>query len=158
MSSSSRNNRYRRPGTGLLAGFLFFFAVNLCSAMIHVNAVDYGVNGSDGLDDSPAFQSAINALFKETLKGGYLYIPNGTYDFNSLVSKYVTGGYGWTITIQGQSRTGVVLRCNNTNGVFRFTYQGRAENLTLRDVTFKANVAGAGTAFESSAPPPGGTP
>ncbi|MEI7533308.1 MAG: tandem-95 repeat protein [Verrucomicrobiae bacterium] len=123
--------------------------------MIHISVANYGANGTDGKDDSAAFQAALNALFASNPKGGYLYIPNGTYDFNSRVSVYANRA--WDLAIQGQSKTGVVLRCNNPLGVLQITNTGRAEHITLRDLTLKANIAGAGTAYEATSPT-GGTP
>jgi len=160
MSGFIQKNRYRGLGLGLLACLLFFFAVNPCLAMVHIDVTKspYSAKAGDGLDDSAAFSNALKAVYESDPRGGYLYIPNGTYDFNTQV--YINPTRAWDLEIQGQSRTGVVLRCNNTNGVFLLDNdKSTRANLhtTLRDVTFLANVAGAGTAYASIVPT-GGTP
>jgi hypothetical protein len=160
MSGFIQKNRYRGLGTGLLACLLLLFATNPCLAMVRIDVTKspYSANGGDGLDDSAAFQKALDDLYASDPRGGHLYIPNGTYDFNTQV--YINPTRAWDLEIQGQSRTGVVLRCNNTNGVFMLDNEKSARaglHTTLRDVTFLANVAGAGTAYASIVPT-GGTP
>jgi len=160
MSGFIQKNRYSGLGIGLLACLLFFFAASPCLAMVRIDVTEspYSANANDGLDDSAAFQKALDDLYASDPRGGYLYIPNGTYDFNAQV--YINPVRAWDLEIQGQSRTGVVLRCNNTNGVFLLDNDKSVRaglHTTLRDVTLQANLAGAGTAYASIVPT-GGTP
>jgi len=145
-------NIYRGLETGLLMGLLVLFAANPCLAMLRIDITKspYSAKANDGKNDSAAFQSALDDLYASDPRGGYLYIPNGTYDFNTQV--YINPVRAWDLEIQGQSRTGVVLRCNNTNGVFLLDNDKSTRaglHTTLRDVTLQANRAGAGTAYAS---------
>lgn len=141
--------------------FPFVFAgLNFsCPAMlrIDVTAAPYGAIPNDGLDDSPAFQSAINAMLASTPRGGYLYVPNGDYHFSSQVYTRITD-VGEGLAIQGQSRLGVRLFCNNTNGVIWLDHLMRNQDVTVRDMTFVANRTGAGTALRVSSTPGGAQP
>ena len=160
MSGFIQKNRYRGLGIGLLACLLFFFAADPCLAMVRIDITKspYSAKANDGKDDSGAFQKALDDLYASDPQGGYLYIPNGTYDFTTQV--YIHATSGWGLEIQGQSKTGVVLRCNNTNGVFLLDNDKITRvklHTTLRDVTLQANRAGAGTAYASIVPS-GGNP
>ena len=141
--------------------FLFVFAgLNFsCPAMlrIDVTAAPYGAIPNDGLDDSPAFQAAIDAMLASTPRGGYLYVPNGDYHFSSQVYTRITVE-GEGLAIQGQSRLGVRLFCNNTNGIIWLDHFMRNQDVTVRDMTFVANRVGAGTALRVSSTPGGAQP
>lgn len=116
---------------------------------INVTNAPYSAIPNDGLDDSAAFQSALNAL--KTAGGGYLFVPNGDYLFSSLIA--ITNG-DWGLTIQGES-VNARLFCNNSQGVFRLSHLTRGEQITFQDLTFLASTAGAGTAIEVTSPPGG---
>jgi hypothetical protein len=111
-----------------------------------VTASPYGAVPDDGQDDSAAFQSALNDL--KAAGGGSLYIPNGSYRFDSIVT--VTNS-DWGLTLRGQS-TNARLYSNNTNGIFRLTHTSRKEEITLRDFSLIATLPGAGTAIEVTSP------
>lgn len=115
---------------------------------VDVTAPPYGAIPNDGLDDSAAFQAALNAL--KTAGGGYLYVPDGGYMFANLVSVSLST---WNLTIQGQS-TGVLLRSVNSGGVFKFIHSARTAEITIRDLSFVAQNAagGSGTAVDIGIP------
>lgn len=140
---------------GICAGIFLIFNLS-CFAMLRINVTEapYKAIPNDGKDDSAAFQSAIDAMLASTPRGGYLYIPNGDYHFSSQVYAYITGD-AEGLTIQGQSKDGVRLFCNNTNGVIWLNHFFRSEDVTVRDVTFVANRAGAGTALRINSSPGG---
>ncbi|MCX6896888.1 MAG: autotransporter-associated beta strand repeat-containing protein [Verrucomicrobia bacterium] len=127
----------------------FSAAPALEQLVITVTAAPYAAVPNDASDDSAAFQSALNAL--KAAGGGHLYIPDGNYIFSNLVA--ITAGT-WFLSVQGQSTNATLFACN-TNGVFRFTGLQRDQQITVRDLTFVANRAGAGTALEATSPPGG---
>jgi len=131
-------------------------AVGLCmsaqAAFLSLNVLDYGATPVGIEDDAPAFQAAFDAL--HAAGGGKLFIPAGSYMFDSRVEiagNNVSGAR--KITVQGEE--GVRLFGNNTNGVFRFTYNTRHQQVNLFDLTFVALIEGAGTAVQITSPPGG---
>ena len=143
-----------RTGVVLLA----FAGLNYsCPAMLRIDitAPPYNAVPNDGLDDSPAFQAAIDDMLASIPRGGYLYVPDGDYHFDSQVYAYITGKEAEGLTIQGQSTAGTRLVCNNTNGVIWLSHFMRYEDDTVRDLTFVANRAGAGTALRINSTPGG---
>ena len=131
----------------LLAGFTFSLKGPIPKTYTDVTKPPYNAIPNDGQDDSVAFQSALNDL--KTAGGGSLYIPDGGYRFDSIVT--VTNSAAWGLTIRGQS-TNVCLYSNNTNGIFRLAHTTRKEEITIRDLSLIANVPGAGTAVEVTSP------
>ncbi|MCF7818697.1 MAG: glycoside hydrolase family 55 protein, partial [Kiritimatiellales bacterium] len=151
--------RYKGFG-GMRKGVVLFAFAGLnysCPAMLRIDitAPPYNAVPNDGLDDSPAFQAAIDAMLASTPRGGYLYVPDGDYHFDSQVYAYITGKDAEGLTIQGQSTAGTRLICNNTNGVIWLNHFMRFEDDTVRDLTFVANRAGAGTALRINSTPGG---
>lgn len=141
--------KVQQAATGLLA-----WAMCICAqaGFLSLNVLDYGATPSGEVDDAPAFQSAIDDL--EAAGGGMLIVPTGSYVFDSRVD--ITGGNtsgARKITIQGES--GVRIFGNNTNGVFRFTYNTRTEQVNIFDLTIIALIESAGTAIEITSPPGG---
>ncbi len=123
-----------------------------CADFLSLNVTDYGATPSGAEDDAPAFQAAFDDLYDAG--GGKLLVPAGSYVFDSRVE--ITGNNtsgARKITVQGEE--GVRLFCNNTNGVLRFTYNTRHQQVNIFDLTFIALVEGAGTAVEITSPPGG---
>lgn len=122
------------------------------AGVLTVNVVtDYGATTVGGDDDAPAFQSALDALY--AAGGGKLFIPAGSYRFNSRVT--TTGGnFGnRLLTIQGEP--GVRLFGNNSDGIFQFTYTTRSQQVNIHDLDIVALQGNAGTVIEITSPPGG---
>jgi len=154
MIKASKSNGFRGMRTGALMLILLLSVGwnSICFAGINIDVTAYGAIPSDGLDDSAAFRSALDAMLASTPKGGRLYVPDGDYHFSSQVSIQITNSVE-QMTIQGQSKAGVRLICNNTNGVFLIGHDtGNGVVNVIRDMTFVANCAGAGTAMEVRTP------
>ncbi|QHI70771.1 glycosyl hydrolase family 28-related protein [Tichowtungia aerotolerans] len=131
------------------------FAVICLSAradFLSLNVTDYGATPVGGDDDAAAFQAAFDDLY--AAGGGKLFIPAGSYCFNSRVE--ITGNNtsgARKITVQGEE--GVRLFGNNSNGVFRFTYNTRHQQVNISDLSIIALIDDAGTAIEITSPPGG---
>jgi autotransporter-associated beta strand protein len=154
MINASQGNRFRGLRTSALVLILLLSAGwnSACFAGINIDVTAYGAIPGDGLDDSAAFRSALDAMLAATPRGGHLYVPDGNYHFSSQVSIQITNNVE-QMTIQGQSKTGVRLICNNTNGVLLIGHDtGNGVVNVIRDLTFVANRAGAGTAMEVRTP------
>jgi hypothetical protein len=125
----------------------------LCRAdFLSLDVTDYGATPTGAVDDAPAFQAAFDDLY--AAGGGRLIVPSGSYVFDTRVE--ITGNNtlgARKITVQGEE--GVRLFGNNTNGVFRFTYNTRHQQVNIFDLTLIALVEGAGTAIEITSPPGG---
>jgi hypothetical protein len=135
---------------------ILFLVAALClhgrADFLSLNVLDYGATPSGSVDDAPAFQAAMDDLYDAG--GGKLFVPAGSYVFDSCVE--ITGNNlagARKITVQGEE--GVRLFGNNTNGVFRFTYNTRHQQVNLFDLTFVALIENAGTAVEITSPPGG---
>ena len=113
---------------------------------VDVTDAPYNAVPNDGLDDSAAFQSALDDLVSSG--GGSLYVPDGGYRFDSRVA-VSSGDRG--LTIRGAS-INARLYSNNPDGVFRLSFTGRKEEVTLRDLSVVADYPGAGTAVEVTSP------
>ena len=141
--------KVRQAVIGLLS-----WAVCVCAPaeFLSLNVLDYGATPTGSVDDAPAFQAAIDDLYDAG--GGRLYVPFGSYVFDSRVEIVGNNTLGARkITIQGES--GVRLFGNNLNGVFRFTYNTRHQQVNIFDLTIIALIESAGTAIEITSPPGG---
>lgn len=97
----------------------------------HINVLDYGADPTGVADSKPAFAAAFVAL---GTAGGTIYIPNGTYIFNSelLVTKN-----NWMMV--GAGRDTVILKAN-TNGMRSvLCLANGADHITLEKLTINAN-------------------
>lgn len=86
-----------------------------------INVTDFGANGLDGLDDTPALQSAVNALRTSLNSGGQgtLYFPAGFYHLASRLD-LTQGGANWqklTICGDGSHVSGIAV--TGLEGVFK---------------------------------------
>ncbi len=103
------------------------------------NVGDYGAIPNDGLDDTAAFQAAIQAnvdLWR------IIYIPDGVYDFDDRIN-WGSGGnrgfpFGHALRFQGQSRENTKLRLRANNPLF----QNSAATRVFLDV-YEGNTANA---------------
>ena len=109
----------------------------------------YNAVPNDGQDDSTAFQSALDDLVSSG--GGSLYVPDGGYRFDHRI-EVSAGDIG--LSIRGES-VNARLYANNPNGIFRLSFSGRKEELSIRSLSIVANYPGAGTAVEATSPPGG---
>ncbi|MBX9736061.1 MAG: immunoglobulin domain-containing protein [Phycisphaerales bacterium] len=103
----------------------------------------FGATPNDGTDDLAAFQNALNATVGTSR---ILFVPNGTYNFSGRLNWGGIGSGGF-FTLQGESKSGVVLRLNDGAAGFGSTasplafidaYEGNTANQFrnyLRDVT-----------------------
>lgn len=82
------------------------------------NVKDYGATGDGVTDDAPAFQSAFNAL---GATGGMLFIPAGSYLFNSRATFT-----NQNISIIGAGAEVTELISNNADGIFLIDFPGLA--------------------------------
>ena len=120
-------------------------------AMINVNVLDYGAVPDDGLDDSTAFQAALNAI--QAAQGGHLYIPAGGYAFNSAVTFNIVDEKRG-LMIEGAGENLVYLRSSaaNASGIFHITSTWRDCQITFKDFQCVAHRANAGTAISVACP------
>jgi hypothetical protein len=130
--------------------FRLGYVQSAASVYVNITNAPYGAVPDDGVDDSAAFQRALNEI--KTNGWGYIYIPDGDYVFSNQVAVALIS---WNLTIQGASTNGVRLYAENTNGIFKFTQNQRTPTITLRDLTLIAGRDGAGTAIEITSPPGG---
>ncbi|HEX8546919.1 MAG TPA: glycosyl hydrolase family 28-related protein, partial [Cytophagaceae bacterium] len=96
-----------------------------------INVRDFGANGSDQEDDTEAFRAVFSKAaipipgtdrHIQPSSAIFVYVPNGTYIFRdsigfapNVVKTNVTTGYGGNnIQMWGESRTGVILKLNNS--------------------------------------------
>lgn len=104
------------------------------------------------VDVSGAIQEAVTAIMSNG--GGKLYLPKGDYYIGSLVTTTVDLGDGDEkgLTLEGDGRGVTVIRIKNSTGFFSWVQaSARDINLTIRDMTIKADNAGsAGAAFTVS--------
>ena len=86
-----------------------------------VKVTDYGANGVDGLDDTAALQSAVNALQATLDSGGSgtLYFPAGLYHLSTRLH-LTQGGANWQkLTIAGDGSHVSGLAVTGFEGVFK---------------------------------------
>ncbi|WP_210769059.1 glycosyl hydrolase family 28-related protein [Ruania alkalisoli] len=107
---------------------------------------NYGAVG-DGLeDDSAAFQQVLDEIV--AAGAGTLYVPAGdyrlasrvTYDWNTNEQKNIQ------ISILGDGQGVSNLHADNTDGVLQLI-TGRASHITIANISFWADLPGAGTAI-----------
>ncbi|AKJ63606.1 right-handed parallel beta-helix repeat-containing protein [Kiritimatiella glycovorans] len=117
---------------------------------IDVTAPPYNAVPDDGLDDAPAFQRALEQA--ATAERAAIRIPAGAYHL-STPATIAVGEVN--ISILGEGIGVSTLYATSTGGVFRITNGSRRSQYTLRDFTLFADLPGAGTAIEITAPPGG---
>jgi hypothetical protein len=112
-----------------------------------VNVLDYGAIPNDGQDDRNAFNSAINAVI--STGGGEVFVPPGDYHFASRT----TFDLGSTsVGLIGAGKGNSILHCTNSIGIFRFNNTENDNQLTIRDMTFIADMPNAGIAIQINNP------
>jgi len=106
---------------------------------ITVTNAPYNAKPEDGLNDSAAFTSALDAI--ADAGGGTLSVPCGNYDFTNKVTVDL---HAANVTILGDGASISIINCasNNTDGVFFFNNTGDGSQLALKDFTI--NTYGSG--------------
>lgn len=82
------------------------------SGVLNIKSAPYNAVGDGVSDDTAAFQVALTA----SANGNTIYIPNGTYRLTNTLSWPGDGGVN--ITLQGQSRSGTILRLPDSTSGF----------------------------------------
>lgn len=113
-----------------------YFKLNQVNEKITYNAINYGIS-SENSDNTKAMQALIELVHNNG--GGTIYVPNGTYEFNSdIVAKW--SNYHYTllcyddVAIIGESRAKTVFKQNTLASLFY--YQGNKDQ-PLQNVSFK---------------------
>jgi len=110
---------------------------------------DFGAVPDDGLDDSAAFQQALDFVMADG--GGYLFVPPGDYRIDSCLSVRVPNAANASVSIplqlrgagQGSSR----LIGSDPGGLLWFETTANGMNLTVRDLSLLADAPDCGPAL-----------
>ncbi len=101
-----------------------------------VNVKDFGATGNGVTNDRPAIQAAIDSLYTNSIGGGTVYFPPGTYRI------FATSGSG-DIYQGGVMRNGILLR--DENGSSEHPYENnRINRITLRGAGKSSVLIGSG--------------
>lgn len=95
-----------------------------------INVRDFGAVADDGLDDSSAFQSAVDQAFSQ--RGGTILIPAGKYDINRTIDAVPTNYVGADLKFAGQK--GAVLQISVGRDAIAFS-AGNLNSLVFEDLT-----------------------
>ena len=106
----------------------------------HFNVRDFGAAGDGVTDDTAAFTKAIQAV---KMHFQVIYVPDGTY----LVSDRIAWG-NW-VTLQGQSRTGTVIRLKDNCSGYGDPRKPKAVVVTGARGPFYGNDSRANAAFSN---------
>lgn len=79
---------------------------------VDITHSDYGAIADDGLDDTTAFQAAIDAV--NSAGGGFVLVPEGTYN----VTELITHLSGSPICIKGAGKKASKIEISTNTGVF----------------------------------------
>ena len=114
----------------------------------NVSVRDFGAVGDGVADDSGAFQKA----FEQAVMADHavVRIPAGAYRLERRVSVDFRGAVGNGLAIVGDGQGVSVIHCANTDGALRIRSELCMTQVTIRDLTFLADIPDAGTALEVS--------
>ncbi len=129
---------------------LFLAAIGSLYAIEYNVVTTYSANGTDLVDDTTAFQSAITAASNN---GGVVVIPAGTYYISASLTNASTSKKAFSIRGEGNMTTKIIATTNNWLNLISLDFPDDSGNLTITDVTLSANVEGySGTAVQISYP------
>jgi hypothetical protein len=142
-----------RAAIGWLAVFVAVAAVAaedppITASSTAVSVRDFGAVGDGVADDSGAFQKA----FEQAVMADHavVRIPAGAYRLDRRVSVDFRGAVGNGLTVAGDGQGVSVIHCANTDGALRIRSELCMTQVTIRDLTFLAEIPDAGTALEVS--------
>jgi hypothetical protein len=132
----------------LLCGALLGVAASAL-AMQEADVTDFGAVPNDGLDDSVAFQAALDFVMADG--GGYLFVPAGDYRIDTCLSvrvpnAQVSNGY-ISLQVRGAGRNATRLTGGDASGMLFFETMINGMNLTLRDFSLVADAPDCGPAI-----------
>lgn len=122
--------------------------VPIAAAPTAVSVRDCGAKGDGLADESGAFQKAL----EQAVSAGHavVRIPAGAYRLGRQVAVQFQGAVGNGLTLAGDGQGVSVIHCANTGGAIRIRSELCQTQVTIRDLTFLADIPGAGTALEVS--------
>ncbi|MHA2389740.1 MAG: choice-of-anchor Q domain-containing protein, partial [Candidatus Hodarchaeales archaeon] len=126
LSSSGAQTRYVTCN-GVLNGTTYYVSTT-------------GSNSNDGLTSSTAFATITYAISQVSSSCDKVYILNGTYDESNM-------DLTSTITIEGESESGVIIDNNDVNGEYCFKVTATNVDVTLKNLTIRDFKSGAGAAL-----------
>lgn len=111
---------------------------------LYLNILAYGGVADGTTDNTAALTKALAAL---TGSGGTIFFPAGSYNFTSAPSySHPTGVFSVSLIGAGQEATTLIFQA----GGITFNYAGFTSSVHIRDMTFAAPTAAAGTAITLS--------
>jgi hypothetical protein len=113
-----------------------------------ISVRDCGAKGDGVADDSSAFQNALEQAV--SADHAVVRIPAGAYRLGRQVAVQFKGAVGNGLTVAGDGQGVSVLHCANADGAIRLRNELCQTQVTIRDLTFLADIPGAGTALEVS--------
>lgn len=124
-----------------------FSSARLFALDVDVTAAPYNAIPDDGANDSAAFSGALSAVVSGG--GGTVFVPGGEYHFTSKIAVDLASA---GVSIVGDGKGVSMIHCTNSSGIFWFNNSSNDNELTIRDITFTADMPGAGTAIQINNP------